>query len=276
MSQFLPETDLEPIRPSALSRVLNCPGSRRLAMKAPPKESSKWADAGTAAHTVIERCMNTGRVPFEFYGETIVVNNVPYVVDNDVVQATSHMVSHLREQLKQTPGSRWFTERTLYVPGINNSGTCDWVNVDYRNQRLFIDDYKHGTGVYVSEHGNDQLRAYAWGALHNLWPKQSNGDVDVSLDAEIHMTVHQPRFENAKPLRTETVTVRQLTDWFNIRLWQGVDRSRLAGAPLKGGDHCRFCPAKPICTVYLTVQKPRFGHVPIKPGAATVPEGFNF
>lgn len=270
MIQTLPECDLEVVRPSALGRVLRCPGSRRLVKMAPPKTSSRYADEGTAAHFIAEKCFTEGLSPIEFYGQKVVVEGHTYPANNETLQAVSKFVSHVRDDQRVTEqDALWFFEKKLWIEELNNGGTVDCAAVSYGQPRIKVHDYKHGSGVYVSEVWNDQFLAYALSLL-NTYFRGSNSLDEIMVE----MTVHQPRFPDTKPSRTFTISGYQLVEWRDTKLLPGLAETRKKGAPLKGGAHCQFCPGKNICTEYLTVQRPKFRHIPVR--ATPVPSGFIF
>jgi hypothetical protein len=268
-----PPPHLEVLRPSALARVIACPGSRRLAMKAPPKVSSTYADEGSAAHALAEQCLRMGRAPFEFIGQAINIAGRDWPVTPDMVRAVGHYVADLWGKVRRaSPAARSYVEQKLFIAELHNSGTVDHLIVDVAAKTVWVDDYKHGAGVYVGEKWNAQFIAYALGALQNRWPRAE--DEDVPKDVTLHLTVHQPRFPDVKPARTHTLTFEEMYHWRNTVMIPALNTSLTPDAPLKGGDHCRFCPAKPICMEYLTVAHTRFQHVPIQ--AAPVPRDFQF
>lgn len=240
-------------------------------MQAPEKKSSKYADEGTAAHTLAEQCIRTGRAPLEFRGQIIMVEGTPYKVNDNMIIAVGHYVAHIWSKLRVRHPSRIHKlEQKVWVPQINNGGTVDSVIVSPAEKLIEIDDYKHGQGVYVSEVMNAQFLAYALGVVYEVWPRE----VPITDDARIITTVHQPRFEGTKPFRPYELTFGQLKDWNENTLLPAIEESRKPDAPLKAGPHCQFCRAKPICGTFLTSDRPKYGAVHIK--APAVPTGFQF
>lgn len=255
-----------------MGRAIACPGSRRLAMKAPPKTSSTYADEGSAAHSLAEQCFRSGRAPFEFIDQRINIGGKDWIVTAEMVRAVGHYVAHVwRKKREAGPAARAFVEQKLHIAELHNGGTVDHLIIDTVRRQVWVDDYKHGAGVYVSEVWNAQFLAYALGALQELWPTHGQ---DVPNDVQIHLTVHQPRFPGVKPARTQTLTFADLHQWRSEKLLPALEASLQPNAPLRGGDHCRFCPAKSICMEYLTVERTRFQHVPIQ--ATPIPKDFQF
>lgn len=264
---MLAESELEKPRPSNLARIIACPGSRRLAKMAPPRTSTSYADAGTAAHTVGEQCLTHGRAPFEYFGQQITVNGKSYRVDADVVVSVSKYVAHVTDARRKLGAeARQYVEKKLWLEEIGNGGTVDCLLV--APGRVEVHDYKHGQGVYVSEAWNAQFLAYGVMGARSAMPHVSMEQIEFTF------AVHQPRFAGAAPCRTQTLPGADVARWLDETLVPALEAGRDPDAPLRSGDHCRFCPAKDICVEYLSAPKTRFGYVPIK--AEPVPTDFQF
>jgi CRISPR/Cas system-associated exonuclease Cas4 (RecB family) len=240
---------LEKMRPSSMARVIACPGSRRLAAIAGPKPSSSYADEGTAAHAVVERCLREGLAPFEMLGERIEVNGKDHVVNRDMVKATSHYVDRVWADRRRAPDTITLIEQRVTIDDIENGGTADCILISRSLNRVTIHDYKHGKGVYVSETWNAQFLCYAIGVITTVWPAHPQG-FDTSVTVE--MVCHQPRYEGARPVRSQVLPGGEVQRWRFGTLIPAIRASEKPDAPLKAGDHCTFCPAKDICSTYLS------------------------
>ena len=64
---------------SSSHRWLACPGSIRLSAGM-PNTGSVYAEEGTAAHELAEKCLNLGHDAADHLGETIVANGTGYEV----------------------------------------------------------------------------------------------------------------------------------------------------------------------------------------------------
>jgi hypothetical protein len=267
---MLPESQLEKPRPSNLARIIACPGSRRLSALAPPKPSSSYADLGSAAHSIGEQCLTTGREPFEYFGQHVDIHGVQHKVDANMVVAVSkyiHAVRLFRGTLG--PKVKQHVEKKLWLAEINNGGMVDCLLASVTNKpRVHVHDYKHGSGVYVSEAWNAQFLAYGIAGAREVLP-----DYDIT-EVEFTFAVHQPRFDGVPPCRAQTLPGVDVDRWRRETLIPAIEAGRDPDAPLRSGEHCRFCPAKTICVEYLSAPRQRFGYVPIK--AEPVPEGFEF
>jgi hypothetical protein len=249
---------LEPMRPSSMARVIACPGSRRLAAIAGPKPSSSYADEGTAAHMVVETCLRTGIAPFEMLGQKMLVGEKHHPVTRDMAKATCHYVDRVwRDVRNSSPATYVMIEKRVRIDDIDNGGTADCIIVDPTNRKVTIHDYKHGKGVYVSEVWNAQFLCYAIGTVLTVWPAHPAGfDTDVTVE----MVCHQPRFEGAAPVRSQTLPGGEVQRWRFNTLIPAVRASEKPDATFKAGDHCTFCPAKDICSTYLaSPTKPHRG-----------------
>jgi hypothetical protein len=97
-------------------------------------------------------------------------------------------------------------------------------------------DWKFGSGVAVSAEENPQLMFYAAAAMRtpeSAWAFEGA--------TEVECVIIQP------PAVRRWVTTPERIRTFERDLVQAVKQSALPDAQLSVGDHCRFCPAKPIC-----------------------------
>lgn len=231
-------------RPSGFSRTIGCPGSRRMIARAPVRtKSTTYADEGTAAHTLVYKCLTSGEIPVEHLGSEIKAEAVWKVTPN-MVQATSVMVSWCRT-LMNHPNLRWMSiEDRLEIPGLDmpKGGTGDFVCII--GKTLHVVDYKHGAGVFVHVEGNAQFLSYGHGAL-NTAPKELASQVEKVV---LHCV--QPRC-GAIPRRQWPISVEALGEWLNNVAIPAVEKSRAPDAPLVPGDWCGFCEAKGFCTAPL-------------------------
>lgn len=268
---MLSESELEKPRPSNLARIIACPGSRRLAMQAPPKVSSKWADEGTAAHHIGEQCLTTGRAPFEYFGQQVTVSGQKYRVDAGMVVAVSKYITYVTQSRKALgSGALMFIEKKLWLEEINNGGMVDCLLAggDHGSPAIEVHDYKHGQGVYVSEVWNAQFMAYGIAGARAVFPR-------VPLErVQFKFVVHQPRFADTPPSRAQPLPGSEVKRWRDETLVPALEAGRVPDAPLRAGPHCQFCPCKDICIEYLSKPKVQYGRKPIQ--AAPVPAGFVF
>ena len=159
---------------SSSERWITCPGSVTLCAKAPKTGgSSSFANEGTAAHELAEKSLLSRRMPINFYGETILVEDTAFVVDNEMVEAVTMYVNEVLKvaSKKHNPGIRdsyhietkfnlrWFSGRD------DMFGTCDACVPDTANRTIHVFDLKYGAGKPVYAENNTQLMYYALGIL---------------------------------------------------------------------------------------------------------------
>lgn len=266
---LLSESQLETPRPSNLSRIVACHGSRRLVAQVPKSPSSSYADEGTAAHHIGEQCLTLGRSPVEYFGQHIHVNGKDWLANTNMITAVCKYVDYVQRDRKNLgPGAVMHIERKLFLPDINNGGMVDCLLVHPAHGRVHVHDYKHGEGVYVSEVWNAQFLAYGVAGALAMFPS-----VPLNL-IEFQFTVHQPRFPGQAPSRSQTLPGSAVQGWRDDVLRPALEAGRKPDAPLVAGDHCQFCDAKKICMAYLSAPKKPYQKAPIKPDA--IPSGFVF
>ena len=208
---------------SGIHRLLaGCYGAVRLARTAPPAPPTKWQEEGTAAHAELERRLLNGR-PSNGNHEGPVGAAFAYV----------RMAQHA------APGAKMFAEQRVIfpqaiVPPMECSGTLDVLVISGR--RAWVIDYKHGAGEFVAVEENAQLMFYAWAALHDKMP---------GLD-EITLTIIQPNISYGEPIREYRTSAAELLE-FAIQVRHAIEQAERLHAPLLPGEHCKFCPAGPVC-----------------------------
>lgn len=224
------------VSPSRLARIVDCPGSFRLAQKYESTQSS-YAAEGTHLHLATERTI---------YSLTSSMNSV---VRKDIV--TPHLDDEQRDAVQDCVDYYLNLLRTLDNPQVQIeahvelmkfdpvlyecAGTCDIIITT--DTEIHVLDWKFGKGIPVYADNNDQCYAYATGATID----------PSSLDKykEIHVHVIQPRLESYDHV---VLTPQDLWFWLNSRIIPGVTRAYEKHAPFNpSGESCRWCPAKIGC-----------------------------
>lgn len=82
---------------SGSRRWMNCAGSINLSKDAPPDRGSVYADAGTAAHSIMERCLLNVVRPELFLNTIIQVEDMdtPISVDEEMCEAVSVVLDYV-------------------------------------------------------------------------------------------------------------------------------------------------------------------------------------
>jgi hypothetical protein len=80
------------------------------------------------------------------------------------------------------------------------------------------------------------MRLYALGALEIFG--------DLYDFQNVRYTIIQPRLDHVS---AEEITVEELVAWGNNVVKPAAEAAARPDAPIRAGDHCRWCPAKAIC-----------------------------
>ena len=206
---------------STASRVINCPGSVALTAKMPPQAESKYAAEGTLLHDVIAAIID-GKTPKQITEELHNDKIMPALALLDQVDPDKDM--ELAVEVRVDFGD--------FIPGV--FGSVDVLGKI--GNRAVILDWKFGDGVIVEAQENMQLMFYAAAAMRT---QESAWAFDGAT--EVECVIIQP------PMVRRWVTTPERIRQFERELVQAVKQSALPDAQLMVGDHCRFCPAKPIC-----------------------------
>lgn len=218
---------------SGASRWAICLGQPNKAENYPEKPDTKYSLEGTAAHEVLEHCVNAfiARQSYEASRFT----NAP-----SIVQSVSIVMDYLTKLRNDYPdlvveGERrvWFPQDI--VPQEDCGGTLDVFAYSPIERMVWIIDFKHGEGVSVEIIGNAQLLSYFCARCLGL-------DFGVAV-----LVIIQPRCRHRLgPVREWEVNHADL-----IRFIDEIDETLRIGsrpdAPLVAGDHCRWCPCIHDC-----------------------------
>jgi hypothetical protein len=99
-------------------------------------------------------------------------------------------------------------------------------------------DFKFGSGTYVDVDDNEQAKIYAIGVMMEL----------AKPVETVELTIVQPRFEGAAPVRNWTFKTSEVLD-FVADAQAAAERTRDPRAELllEAGDWCKFCKAARTC-----------------------------
>lgn len=213
---------------STAKRVINCPGSVALVAQMPPQPSSSYADEGTLLHTIIANCLTDDLHPDVFLG----ARHGDVELTHDLIDLKLLPALGALDEISKT--MEYAVEQRVdfgkKLPGV--FGSADLVGRD--GDRAIVLDWKFGSGVIVTAEENEQLMFYAAAARRTL-PWAFKGVKEVEL------VIVQP-----PDVRRWTTTLARL-DRFEAELSAAVAAASLPDAPLKDGEHCRWCAAKPLC-----------------------------
>jgi hypothetical protein len=219
---------------------------------------SDYAREGTSMHSVISALMRQWQLGSPFIDLHYQADKLIGEVFDDIELTANHVetmilpaLDQLEELMTQYASPGAFTvqgvERRVRFPGVPGAyGTCDLILCS--NTDTLLVDWKFGQGVGVSaiyafpdgELVNPQLLFYATAAL--------NTASKLFTRRRIIVAIVQPR--SADPVSSTVVTRRELKT-FREDLERAVVQATGRNAPLRKGEHCRWCPAKVTCPKWI-------------------------
>ena len=207
---------------STAKRVINCPGSVALVAQMPPQPSSKYAEEGTLLHDAISHFLGADGGTFGAPIELIEEKLLPALALLDEVDPDKTMEYEVETRVG-------FGD---LLPGV--FGSTDLMGrID---SKAIILDWKFGSGVPVPAEENEQLMFYAAAAMRT---PEAQWVFDGAT--EVELVIIQP-----PTIKRWTTTIARIKE-FEQTLVRAVKIAQQPDAPLKNGDHCRWCAAKPVC-----------------------------
>jgi hypothetical protein len=222
---------------STAKRVMNCPGSVALVAQSPIRESSTYADRGTLLHAAITEVLDTDCTPESLIGMTY---EGEVLTDDLVTDKLLPALSALNEI--DPDGELEFATETRvsfgnYIPGA--FGSTDLLGKLPSRRRAIVIDWKFGDGVAVEAEESEQGLFYTAAAMRTPEVAWAFEDVD-----DIEIIIIQP------PEVKRWVTTKKRVRSFELALKRAVKASEKWDAPLKQGEWCRWCAAKPTCPLF--------------------------
>lgn len=209
---------------STAKRVINCPGSVALVAEMPPQPSSKYADEGTLLHNEISEFLGTLDYRFTCDEDLIEDKLKPALALLDEVDPDKEMLYEVETRVG-------FGD---LLPGV--FGSTDLMG--RIGNKAIILDWKFGAGVPVPAEENEQLMFYAAAAMRT---PEAQWVFDGAT--EVELIIIQPPV-----IKRWTTTIARIKE-FEQTLVKAVKIAQQPDAPLKNGDHCRWCAAKPVCPI---------------------------
>lgn len=204
---------------STAKRLINCPGSRALVDKMPPKPSSVYAEEGTRLHNAMHAILSLDAKVEDFD-------------NNDKLKFALEALN----EIDPNRDLEFQTEISVHFGGFLAGvfGSCDLLG--RIGHRAVLLDWKFGDGLAVDAVENDQLLFYAAAGMRTPEARWAFEGV-----TEIELIIVQP------PRVSRWLTTPGRVKAFERTLYDAVQMSFKPDAPVKSGDHCRWCPAKPVC-----------------------------
>lgn len=258
------------LSPSSSYRRIMCPGSL-LKEVAYPNTTNEWAEQGSSAHALAEKCLKAGiyEVPDEFLGvdwrdkDDIVME---FKADDAMAEAVDVYLEECREitmeirqameakghQITSKSGSPFVEiEARLQMPGVHPElawGTGDFVAYNPVTKTVYVRDYKHGRGLVEIElednlliEFNTQLMEYAYGGI--VCYRNLKNEVE-----EVDLGVVQPNASHKEgPVRSVCIPSQTVMDFIYNVDKPSADEALQPGARLCAGEWCKYCKAANDC-----------------------------
>jgi len=209
---------------STAKRVINCPGSVALVAKMPPQPTSTYAEEGTLLHDEISKFL--GELEYRF------------TCSQDLIEDKLKPALALLDDIDPDKTMEYEVETRVgfgdLLPDV--FGSTDLMG--RIGDKAIILDWKFGSGVPVPAEENEQLMFYAAAAM-----RTPGAQWVFDGATEVELVIIQP-----PTIKRWTTTIDRIKD-FERTLVKAVKLAQQPDAPLKHGDHCRWCAAKPTCPV---------------------------
>jgi hypothetical protein len=229
-----------PLGASGAERWMSCPGSVNLLKQynLPETDEPEYRSWGTSAHEAAYTCLRDSLEAWELIGQQF----GKHVVDTEMSTTIQEYLDECRSLVGE--GGSQHLEFAIDAPDFHPQfyGTLDFGCVDATKERLKVRDFKTGAGVAVDVEWNPQLLYYAYGLLRH-YPTVT----------EVELGIVQPRgFHPDGTVRTWTIDADSVRTWAKETLLPAMHRTEL-DSDLDAGPHCRFCPAKLICPLMVSL-----------------------
>ena len=241
--------------PSAMHRIVRCPGSVR-ATAGLADIPSPWAQDGTEAHALLSLCLNThARDAKTCYAERVNVSIPPFVYRADDETSRFDSVQLALDEvysiLDAYEDAQLYIEQQVTFPSMVTTdcwGTADIVIIVPSMGLLYVLDFKHGAGVAVDAKDNEQLQTYACAALSTFREAHKVHTVITGIIQPRAFSADGPvRYEDALTVE-KYITDKPYTTSIQLKIDAAIKASQAPDAPLVPGEkQCQFCPLKANC-----------------------------
>lgn len=217
-----------------------CPGSWRLENQFPGSDSEA-AKIGSAAHEVVAKLLTTGEL----------ANVDDTSTDGEFI--TQEMIEGalmVQEYVTDKKIFPCYVEDAVTAPIIHplSVGVIDvwgWKKQDGQ-EIIDIVDYKFGHG-FVDVFENSQLITYAAGVVNSRAEWKEHGVPEFKADAIFNLTIIQPRCYSADPIRTWSVSLKELQQLYFPELKASEEAATKPDAVCIPSPACEYCAARHAC-----------------------------
>jgi len=237
---------------SSASRWFECPGSVNLS-KDVERTTSSYAAEGTAAHALCEKLFEPTKPNLDKIEEI-----EGYKVNDEMREAAHDYYNYVSKnmgeylQIEQTVNLSWLAPKS----GIDIFGTTDAISWDDFGV-LKVFDFKYGVRS-VNPENNQQMLFYAVGAA-------TKDGVDWGDFSHVELHVCQPRGGGNKVWECSIKHLKDFAELLRVKVKDALKHDAI----LKAGNHCFFCPAKPLCPKQkekaLKIAQAEFDDIPKLP-----------
>lgn len=227
---------------SAAHRWMRCYGSVRASDAVAVAPSSSYAADGTEAHALLAYALGER---YTNAHEAFIMSGFEWTHRHDTQEERLDSVQECMDYVwgiinAYAPDIRLFLEVQFELPtslDVDAGGTADVVIYIPSRLSVYVIDFKHGAGYFVSAEENEQLQTYGVGAVGELH-KQGLRIENARL------VICQPR---AGGTREWDVDKAKLTA-FLAKAEAAIIECEKPDAPLNPGDiQCQWCPAAYSC-----------------------------
>ena len=208
-----------------------------------PDVTSAYAKEGTAAHALLEYCLQNGLYPEKLIHNDIMVHGKPsgYFVTEEMAEN----INITLDLINAIPG-KMYPEQRLDISMITGEdgakGTADVVIVGA--DTITVVDLKYGMGDRIDAVDNEQLLIYGAAAIEHY---DVTGDIKT-----LRMIISQPRLNHVSEW---VLTTKELDVWLAkiCNVTGAILDARENGTMLPavpGVKQCKYCKAKMHCNTY--------------------------
>jgi hypothetical protein len=236
-----------------------CPASYAMEQKLPPevqKETTVYADEGSACHAAIAHALNEGLDADALFGMKFPkFENFPITDEllKDAIAPCIQYFDNLVAAGERDGGLDFYIEKRVAIPSIPGAfGTCDVLG--RTKSYSVVGDWKLGVGVGVYAYYdsdaegeivlNAQLMFYVLGAVETC-PEMFEADPDWP----IRIFIGQPRFHEDPHFDEITITMKDV-EAFRLVLLSVAAEAKGNNPHMEKGPHCRFMKCKSICPLH--------------------------